>query len=593
MSDNGISCWQKDKEKSLTLERCKPDREGRPQNGCTLHYIFDKGLFVLKNGTNGTVTTDIQDRSALTTVVARCINLDYYPECTVYTNQCEHYWTTHTQGDKYDLHCCCTTSGCNHKSNTMLNNCLNDDCTTRSGKRKSCFCPPDEYKLPEVTNIAESKDAWIVKTMSVGIALVGFAIAFFIYTTIKKSRSRDEGLSQTRQYPLSYSNEQLRLDPDNEREDEDEDGLKPLIKMPDTVEEQMDEKFKDFRYCFDGPNELSLLGEGRYGAVHRVENRKNGEVYAMKIFRHKGQRSEATSPTGQLMWRKEFEHLNLCADENIVKREGAGKFKFHGTWSYAILLEYCPMGSLSTYLDKVQNEKFELPLLHALKIAQDIASGMEFLHDYTSDPLRAPVAHRDIKSSNILLKAPNHAVISDFGLAIALRTASSQPDSRGSLDIDVNRIKQCGTPRYLSPELLEGQMDVNNFADAFRQADVYSMSIVHWELFRMANILNPNFDGLHELPFAKELNGRKANIDSLQSIVTKGVRPIIPEAFQHDKIFGDIIKKILTQSWDGDPCARINAATVSERLQNLIEKQNKLSATVSERLQNLIEPLSC
>ena len=36
-------------------------------------------------------------------------------------------------------------------------------------------------------------------------------------------------------------------------------------------------------------------------------------------------------------------------------------------------------------------------------------------------------------------------------------------------DIDVNRLKQCGTPRYLSPELLEGPMDVHNFADAFRQ----------------------------------------------------------------------------------------------------------------------------
>ena len=48
------------------------------------------------------------------------------------------------------------------------------------------------------------------------------------------------------------------------------------------------------------------------------------------------------------------------------------------------------------------------------------------------------------------------------------------------------------------------------------------MSIVQWELFRMVQALNHDFDGLHELPFARELNGRKATIESLQHIVTKG-----------------------------------------------------------------------
>ena len=48
------------------------------------------------------------------------------------------------------------------------------------------------------------------------------------------------------------------------------------------------------------------------------------------------------------------------------------------------------------------------------------------------------------------------------------------------------------------------------------------MSIVQWELFRMVKALNHDFDGIHELPFAKELGGRKATIESLQHIVTKG-----------------------------------------------------------------------
>ena len=73
-------------------------------------------------------------------------------------------------------------------------------------------------------------------------------------------------------------------------------------------------------------------------------------------------------------------------------------------------------------------------------------------------------------------------------MAIALTNSSSNPQQNGTLDgapgvgdnkqdIDVNRLKQCGTPRYLSPELLEGPMDVHNFADAFRQGKIPQIKI--------------------------------------------------------------------------------------------------------------------
>ena len=120
----------------------------------------------------------------------------------------------------------------------------------------------------------------------------------------------------------------------------------------------------------------------------------------------------------------------------------------------------------------------------ALIIARDIACGLEFLHEAVSNSqtgLRVPVAHRDIKSSNILLRSKDHAVISDFGLAITLNNVPDGTATDGNgfgsagsagLDMDVHRLKRCGTPRYLSPELLEGPMDVHNFADAFRQGKI-------------------------------------------------------------------------------------------------------------------------
>ena len=62
------------------------------------------------------------------------------------------------------------------------------------------------------------------------------------------------------------------------------------------------------RYCFEGPNEKSLCGAGRYGAVHRVENCRTNKKYAMKIFRPSDNSKYIIT-----MWQKEYEHLTMVS----------------------------------------------------------------------------------------------------------------------------------------------------------------------------------------------------------------------------------------------------------------------------------------
>ena len=87
--------------------------------------------------------------------------------------------------------------------------------------------------------------------------------------------------------------------------------------------------------------------------------------------------------------------IQLSDHRNIVKRFGAGEFYYSGVLCCAILLEYCPLGSLSLWLDNAEN----VCLHDALSIARDIASGLEFLHeakqvkttkDDTKEILRVP-----------------------------------------------------------------------------------------------------------------------------------------------------------------------------------------------------------
>jgi len=57
------------------------------------------------------------------------------------------------------------------------------------------------------------------------------------------------------------------------------------------------------------------------------------------------------------------------------------------------------------------------------------------------------IAHRDIKSKNILVRGNGSCVIADFGLAV------THVQATGLMDIADN--PRVGTKRYMAPEILE------------------------------------------------------------------------------------------------------------------------------------------
>ena len=57
------------------------------------------------------------------------------------------------------------------------------------------------------------------------------------------------------------------------------------------------------------------------------------------------------------------------------------------------------------------------------------------------------IAHRDIKSKNILVKNNGIACIADFGLAVTHQQATDQ--------LDIGSNPKVGTKRYMAPEVLD------------------------------------------------------------------------------------------------------------------------------------------
>ena len=126
--------------------------------------------------------------------------------------------------------------------------------------------------------------------------------------------------------------------------------------------------------------------------------------------------------------------------------------------SLAFISECMGRGSLFRVLHD-RNEQGALSLHRRLDLATQAASGLDYLHS-----LDVPVAHRDVKSLNVLVGSDWTVRIADFG------TARAAPKTL--LSVDKNHV---GTPGWMSPEVLRGD-------DVSAKSDVFSFGVVLWEI---------------------------------------------------------------------------------------------------------------
>ncbi|XP_014675799.1 PREDICTED: activin receptor type-1-like, partial [Priapulus caudatus] len=162
---------------------------------------------------------------------------------------------------------------------------------------------------------------------------------------------------------------------------------------------------------------IRRIGQGRFCEVWRGECRW-GDV-AVKIY--------ASRDEGAWSREEGVYEAALLQHDNVVRYMGSDLVSVDGCTQYWLLLQYHGLGSLYDFL--MVNIVDAAALLRFMCSA---ASGLTHLHTRLHGIHgKLAVAHRDLKSRNILVKDNGQCCIADFGLSILQR-------ANGSLDIDDN-----------------------------------------------------------------------------------------------------------------------------------------------------------
>ena len=190
-----------------------------------------------------------------------------------------------------------------------------------------------------------------------------------------------------------------------------------------------------------------LLGRGGMGAVYKAYDKELNRVVALKLVRPE-LTSDASSMQRfkqELLLASRVSHRNILRIHDLGDVEGV---KF-------ISMAYVEGEDLHHVLER----EGRLPLARTLNITRQLCAALDAAHT-------EGVVHRDLKPQNVLIDGADNAFVSDFGLAKSLEDSAATLTRTGEV---------LGTPRYMSPEQVEGK-------PADHRSDIYSLGLIVYEM---------------------------------------------------------------------------------------------------------------
>lgn len=224
--------------------------------------------------------------------------------------------------------------------------------------------------------------------------------------------------------------------------------------------------FSELKSATRGFSRGLMIGEGGFGSVYRgrvkLPDSASGLDVAIKQLNRNGFQ-------GHKEWINEVNFLGVVKHQNLVKLVGYCADDDERGIQRLLVYELMSNKSLEDHL--LNRLASPLPWITRLRIAQDAARGLAYLHE----EMEFQLIFRDFKTSNILLDEDFNAKLSDFGLA-------RQGPAAGLGHVSTSVV---GTVGYAAPEYVHtGRLTA--------KSDVWSFGVVLYELITGRRVLERN-----------------------------------------------------------------------------------------------------
>ncbi|XP_016492540.2 lysM domain receptor-like kinase 4 [Nicotiana tabacum] len=292
--------------------------------------------------------------------------------------------------------------------------------------------PPSAPTSPAVpVSNNGSKKTWIYVVVGVvggvvALSLLGVVIFFLFFR--KRQKKADPQF-------VSESFEAVEKPLNKKVEDESEEFLESLSSIAQSVKIY---KFEEIKTATENFSPTCLIK----GSVYR--GTINGDFAAIKKM------SGDVSKEINLL--SKINHFNLISLSGICFQDG----------HWYLVYEYAVNGPLSDWICHQNSDQKSLNWTQRVQISLDVATGLNYLHSYTSPPH----VHKDLNGSNIFLDGDLRAKIANFGLA---RSADGE---EGEFALTRHIV---GTQGYMAPEYLENGL-------VSPKLDVYAFGVLLLEI---------------------------------------------------------------------------------------------------------------